>query len=276
MESKCISLFLNTSWPDIDSSFELGKTIVGNFSVFSYFNLSLSLSPFARTINGYARIIWLKFHSFLFIPESPCFKTSITLFISLICRASNKLLFRKFKEFASFKEMSTLHSSSGGESPTRSKLTLVLKSIRSTFCSPVYWVRNFISRKLNNSGLRLVFVSKTTKHSSVFFVSSGRVFVVIYGERTILSIFDLDLRKDSIPELKLSICTVWEPYLARCWPKVFFRPWLSSWAFKTELCDSFLELKHYKSNNCWYFWLLWFLGSQQKKFLKIVSTFQNY
>ena len=70
--------------------------------------------------------------------------------------AVNKLLLRELKELSSLEEMSTLHGSSGGESPARPTLALVLNWVDSTLVSPVNSIRRALNWELFDHGLVLL------------------------------------------------------------------------------------------------------------------------
>lgn len=126
----------NASWLLIDSSLKLSNRSLWNSSVGGGINLSERSLGLASTGSGNVWVVFFELLSVLFsILESIDFETSVTSAGS--CVTVDELRFRELEELSGLDEMSTLHSSGGGESPAGSTLTLVLDWVDGTLGSPV-------------------------------------------------------------------------------------------------------------------------------------------
>jgi len=118
-------------------------------------------------------------------------ESSITSLVSLIARAIHKILLRQRDEFLLSKEVASLSGSSGGESPARTALLLVLNWGDCSKSVPVPLGREILQGRGMNDGLSVGSVSGS-KEAGIFGSSEIGKFVESNGEGLVGSIVSID------------------------------------------------------------------------------------
>jgi hypothetical protein len=166
----------NASWSSSDGRFQGGDAVVLDGSVGGSSDNTLGFGGFASSGLGNVWVRSLEFHWVGHgILESISFKTTIATIAVVI--AINELGFSKLEEGSGLDEVSTLHSSGGGESPAGTTLSLVLDWVNSTFSSPVN-LSGLNSGLIEGLFLELSFVWNSSHHSLGLILSHGGEHVV--------------------------------------------------------------------------------------------------
>jgi len=118
-------------------------------------------------------------------------ETSITSLVSLISRAIHKILLRQRDEFSFAEVVASLSGSSGGESPARTALLLVLNWSDCSKSVPVPLGRKSLHGRGMNDGLSVDSVSGS-KEAGIFSSSEIGKFVESNGEGLVGSIVGID------------------------------------------------------------------------------------
>lgn len=160
----------NGDWAGLESSGESSWVIHGDIrEVSDNSNTTLSV---ASAISTSVWIVGLGLdHGSLCVGESLIHKTTIATLVALFGGAINELLLREGVELFVLEEVSTLHGSSGGESPAGATLTLVLDWGDGTLSSPVDGIWETFHMSSVSSMVSSTVVFTTMRSSMVFLVS---------------------------------------------------------------------------------------------------------
>jgi hypothetical protein len=169
------------------SRLELVSALGGDELVVSVDLVSLGGIETALTVLGSVGVVRFEFKTVLGgILNSeirPASLATITSSRSTI----NDLLFREREEFTAVDEVETFEDTSGGESPARTALALILNGGNGTLVSPIDGVGESINGKASSEGVSGNFLSV------VFEVSTGSIDLLEFGSSQISKLVDGEL-----------------------------------------------------------------------------------